>query len=473
VTSLARRVRSLGRRNITTVEDYLHAVEYMTFQGNTYGLTGIHQTYGDQPVERIRADFEGLASQMYGSNSVVFSLMAVRQLAFSSIRFTWQRYNKGRPDEMFSSPELRNLEQPWPGGTTGDLLAKMIADVDLAGNSYWTRFSGELVRLRPDWVDIVLDARRVPVGDQRNLDGVLGYRKIGYLYWEGGRSYENDPVALAADEVAHFAPLQDPLATYRGMSWLTPLMREVSADQMMTNHRRKFFQNGATPNMVVKHDPGVTPADARLFKDLLDREYGGADNAYKTMHIGGGADVTVVGADFKQIDFKIVQGHGETRLASAAGVPPIIPGFSEGRSRAPSTNYGQALRRFSGLTMHPLWQSAAGSLQRIFPPPPGCRLWYDTRDVPFLREDAADLSEIQQNQAATISSYISAGFTPESSVAAVVQDDPELLRHTGLVSVQLWEPGAQPVTGSSSTTDDGGNGSLAGDEPDSTPPQEQ
>jgi phage portal protein BeeE len=181
----------------------------------------------------------------------------------------------------------------------------------------------------------------------------------------------------------------------------------------------------------------------------------------------------VVGADFKQIDFKSVQGHGETRLASAAGVPPIIPGFSEGLSSATYSNYGQALRRFSGLTMHPLWQSAAGSLQRIFPPPPGCRLWYDTRDVPFLREDAADLSEIQQNQAATISSYISAGFTPESSVAAVVQDDPELLRHTGLVSVQLWEPGAQPVTGSSSTTDDGGNGSLAGDEPDSTPPQEQ
>lgn len=472
MTSLVQRVRSKGRRNISTIGDYLSAVEHMQFQGNTYALTGLQQTYGKNPVERIRNDFEGLATQMYGSNSVVFSLMAVRQLAFSAVRFTWQRYNKGRPDEMFSSQALRGLEAPWPGGTTGDLLAKMIADVDLAGNSYWTRYGDELVRLRPDWVDIVLEARKVPTGDQRNATGTLGYRKIGYLYWEGGRGYEDDPIALGADEVAHFAPLQDPLATYRGMSWLTPLIRETSSDQMMTEHKRRFFTNGATPNMVVKHDPGVTPADAKLFKDFLDREYAGAENAYKTMHIGGGADVTVVGADFKQIDFKIVQGHGETRLAAAAGVPPIIPGFSEGLSSATYSNYGQALRRFSGLTMHPLWDSVAGSLQRIFPAPPGCRLWHDTRDVAFLREDAADLSEIQQNQAATISSYISAGFTPESSVAAVMNDDPAVLKHTGLVSVQLWEPGAQPVAGSD-TKKVGGNGSLAGDEPDSTPPQEQ
>lgn len=468
--------RALGRRrSISTLQEYLNAVETMTFQGNTYGLTGIQQTQGNLPVERIRADFQGFASQMYGANSVVFSVMAVRQLAFAEIRLQWQRFNKGRPDELFSTPQLRLFEEPWPGGTTGDLLAKMITDVDLAGNSYWTISGGEMVRLRPDWVDIVLEQRDVvidlPASSGGPRMGQLGMRKIGYLYWENGRGADKDPIPLAADEVAHWCPLQDPLATYRGMSWLTPLIREVAADTLMSDHRHRFFRNGATPNMIIKHDPGVTPADAKLFKQLMELEYGGTENAYKAMHIGGGADVTVVGGDFKQIDFKVVQGHGETRIAAAGGVPPIIPGFSEGLNSATYSNYSQALRRFAGFTMHPLWKSAAGSLQRLLTPPPGCRLWYDARDVPFLREDAHDLAEIQQTQAATVSSYISAGFTPESSVAAVVNDDPALLKHTGLVSVQLWEPGAQAVTGDDPAG--GGNGSLPGDEPDSTPPQEQ
>jgi hypothetical protein len=119
------------------------------------------------------------------------------------------------------------------------------------------------------------------------------------------------------------------------------------------------------------------------------------------------------------MDFKVVQGHGETRIAAAAGVPPIIPGFSEGLASATYSNYGQALRRFSGLTMHPLWRSAAGSLQALVKTHPGSRLWYDPRDVEFLREDAQDLAEVQSTQAASISSHISAGFTPESAVAAV------------------------------------------------------
>ena len=89
------------------------------------------------------------------------------------------------------------------------------------------------------------------------------------------------------------------------------------------------------------------------------------------------------------------------------------------------------------------------------------RLWYDSRDVPFLREDQKDAADIQNRQAATINALIMAGFTPESSVAATSAEDWDLLKHTGLVSVQLLPPGTatsggtvqKPATNSSSTTD--------------------
>jgi hypothetical protein len=481
VTSLLRRALGGGKRDIVTLEDYATILNSFQYQGNTYAPS-VTQSYGNpQLVEQVRPDFASYCTALYANNGIVFALMAVRQLAFSQIRMQWQTLNKGRPGDLYSTPDLAQFEKPWDGGTTQDLLAKMITDADLAGNSYWTITGGEMVRLRPDWVDIVLAPRdvAVPRNDGNMGMGTLGLKKVGYLYWEGGRGVSKDPVPLLPDEVAHFAPLTDPLATYRGMSWLTPLLRELATDRAMVEHQNQFFQRAATPNMVVKHDPQVSVEDAKRFKLAFDTEYGGVHNAWKTMHLGGGADVTVVGADFKQMDFKLIQGHGETRIAAAAGVPPIIPGFSEGLASATYSNYGQALRRFSGLTLHPLWKSAAGSLQTLLKGHPGSRLWYDTRDVEFLREDAQDLAEVQQTQAATVSSYISAGFTPESAVQAVRDDDLAVLEHTGLVSVQLWVPGAQtdPASavpaGSTGSTKTKKTGNGGGTEPDSTPPQAQ
>jgi hypothetical protein len=69
-------------------------------------------------------------------------------------------------------------------------------------------------------------------------------------------------------------------------------------------------------------------------------------------------------------------------------------------------------------------------------------LWYDDRDIPFLQEDLKDTAEIQQLQASTITMLIRDGYTPESAVAAVTNDEWSLLQHTGLVSVQLQAPGS-------------------------------
>jgi phage portal protein BeeE len=156
------------------------------------------------------------------------------------------------------------------------------------------------------------------------------------------------------------------------------------------------------------------------------------------------------------MDFKNIQGAGETRIAAAGGVPPVIVGLSEGLQAATYSNYAQARRRFADGTLHPLWQNVAGSFANIIPRPSPTtgsggevRLWYDARDVPFLREDQKDAAAIQGTQAATINTLITAGFTPDSSVKAVSASDWGLLEHTGLTSVQLLPPSdGQPSPGS-------------------------
>ena len=190
-----------------------------------------------QSTEMAPNNFVGLATHAYGANGVVFACMSVRQLLFSAIRFQWQRIRDGKPSDTFSSRDLGILERPWLGATTQDLLSKMIQHVDLCGNAYVARQADELLVLRPDWVDIVVEPRIMA-----DRGGQIGWRKVGYIYTDGGTASGNDPVGLLADEVAHFAPTPDPQASFRGMSWLTPILREIQADQAMTLHQQQVFR---------------------------------------------------------------------------------------------------------------------------------------------------------------------------------------------------------------------------------------
>jgi phage portal protein BeeE len=452
-----RDTRAAATRDIVTVDDYAMALS------NLYSDAAVAWGFGPQenswryePAERISHSFEGYAMQLCEGDGAVAAIVGVRVLAFSLVRFSFQRMRNGRPAGLFGMPNLNLLERPYLGGTTQDLLMRMMQDVDLAGNAYVTRAIGlagpELVRLRPDWVQIILMPITTPGGE------IIGYRRVGYTYHEGGIELcPPEQVALFdVREVAHWAPDPDPGARYRGQSWLTAVIREIVNDKMMEKHKTKFWENAATPNISVALSDQVTPSQFAEFKAKMELDHRGVDNAYKTLFLGGGADVKVIGANLAQIDFASIQGRTETRMCARAGVPPIIVGFSEGLSSSTYSNYGLAMRRFGDLTMASLWANAAGSLETLVPPPGNdARLWYDARDVAFLRDDAKARADVAAAQASTISSYITSGFTPESAVEAADAEDPTLLVHTGLVSVQLQPPG-QAAPNAAGSGDGGG-----------------
>jgi len=432
-------------RSIVTIDDYAAAMSDMVLGGaQTWGFGPSQVHWQHEPAERVAHSFEGYARQLVESNGLVYAIMGVRILAFSLVRFTFQAMRNGRGGKLYGTPALAQLEHPWEGGTTQDLLMRIMQDADIAGNAYITRVPGvfgpELVRLRPDWVQIILMPITLPDG------GVVGWRRVGYTYHDGGIEIcPPERVALlTTKEVAHFAPRPAADASYRGESWLTAAVREIINDKMMERHKTKFWENAATPNISVALHESITPDVFAEFKEKMNIEHRGVENAYKTLFLGGGADVQVIGSTLDKIDFGSVQGRGETRVAAVAGVPPIIVGLSEGLSSGTYSNYGQAMRRFGELTMASLWANVAGSLATLVPPPGAdSRLWYDTRDVAFLREDAMQRAEVEARKASTINIYITAGFTPESAIDAVEAEDPTLLQHTGLVSVQLQPPGTK------------------------------
>lgn len=417
--------------------DFFSGLGVYSFGGNTYLVP--QTSMETSKTEPIGNNFAGYVNGGLFSNGVIFGLENTRLRVFSQARIQYQRMRAGRPGELWGDAGLAAIEQPWPGGTTSDLMAVSLLYADFGGNAYGAFIDDELVLMRPDWVEIILGARPFSGGQ-------VGKRKLGYLYYEGGKASGVDPVPFTAEEVFHFAPMPDPTASFRGMSWLTPVIREIQTDSGFTGFKLKYLENSATPNLAVSLKEITDPDQFQAFVDKMDETHKGWQNAFKTLYLGAGADATVVGSNLKDMDLKAVMGAGETRLAQAAGVHPVVAALSEGLqgSSLNAGNFGQGRRHFADITCAHLWQNFAGSLARIVNVPSGSRLWYDTRDIPFLREDEKDVADITFIEAQAIRQLIEAGFTPDSCVKAVKADDMTLLvgNHTGLFSVQLQEPGA-------------------------------
>lgn len=345
----------------------------------------------------------------------------------------------------------------------------MEVDVSLAGNFYATTVDGRgrwgaaatgagrrVVRLRPDWVWIIIDA---PSGDPYALDAKV----ISYIYEPplagNGVPRSAKPVVLLPGEMVHYNPVPDPIAQYRGMSWLTPVLREIASDKAATAHKLAFFERGATLQTVASldKDVGVDAFDA--FVARFEAQHTGVENAFGTLFLGGGADVTVIGTDLQRLDYKNVQGGGETRMAAAAGVHPTLVGLSEGLSGSSLNqgNFNAARRIFVDGTMRWLWGEAAASLESLFDPPnPDAYLDVDTRSIPFMREDAADAAEIMGKEATVLRTLGDGGWEPASIVEAIRHRDWARLKHSGKLSVQLQPPGQQPAIGAGN-----GNGAAA------------
>lgn len=410
--------------------------------GMNYPLDGLTLSMPGSREEEIEASFTSYVQRAFKGNSVVFALMRDRMALFSQARFRYRNYADQR---LFGQPSLDILNRPWANATTADLLARAITDVDIAGNFYATRrrINGidQIKRLRPDWVTMVFGTNDPDVSSDD-----LNAEFLGVIFHPGGEYSGSKPEYIQRGDLAHFAPIPDPQAHVRGMSWITPIVREIMGDSAATTHKLKFFENGATPQLVVKRPDAPSKEQFREWVDLIETGHSGTANAYKSLYMTAGADATVVGGNLQQLEFKATQGAGETRIAAAAGIHPAIAGLSEGLagSSLNAGNFGAARRLVADKTLWWLWGNFCGSMETLVPPPPGAQLWIDASDVPFLREDRKDAAEIQQIKAATIRQLTDGGYEPTSVIKAVTAEDMSLLKWTGLVSVQLQPPGTQP-----------------------------
>lgn len=399
----------------------------VNYQGNTL------QAFQVSPSATVNAG-------LYEGDSVVFSCESKRLMIFSEARFQFQRLQSGRPGDLFGTKDLSVLEQPWPGASTRDLLMTAEFDVATCGNSYWVKDQqGYLLRLDPGKVKILTEAIEDPVTGER-----IGERLLGYAYLSNAKQI---PI-FTPWEIAHYKPLAS-RSQFLGQSWMSAVLPDVDADMQMTEHKRVTLRNGANHKYVVSLDRTVSAENVKKFAEQYHALYDGPDNSGKTLFLGGGADIKTITQSFSDLAIAATQAATETRIASASGIHPAVLGLSEGMSGSSlnAGNYTAAKRNTVDSTMRPLWGAFAGAFQWLIPVPASSRLWYDDRDIAFLREDVKDQAEIQAKDATTINTLIMAGFDPDAVIDAVQAQDLKRLagKHSGLFSVQLQAPGAQQL----------------------------
>lgn len=389
------------------------------WEGMASGAAVLTTSYGSPDREAILPQFAAWAQNAYGNTSVVFAAMLARMLVFSQIELSLQAKDD---KHLYTDQSLSLLQEPWPDAGTDELLVRMEQDSGIAGNSFtWQPPDlGILVRLRPDWTTIISELVPVPGGGTYR-------RKVGY-WVEPPKAVtsQGSGYFVPAAEVAHWAPLPDPAASFRGMSWLTPVYREIQGDSGLADYKIKYLQNSASPNLLIKYAQKLHPGTVDAIRERTHARYGGVGNAFKTLVLDQGADVTVIGNSLQQMDFSGVQQAGADRILSASGVPGVMVGLEP--LRGAGRGYQESVQKFANMWARPTWKSACKALEKFVPGlPGGARLWYDTSEVALLQD-----GEMERGQTALVRMQAAltgrqAGFTQDSLVAFLQTGDPSKL----------------------------------------------
>ena len=419
--------------------DYLMPSTFQ-YNGHSYPIN-MQTTMGTNRAMEVVQSLESY-SRVLQQSPPAFAAEMVRASVVSQMRFVFRNKRWVKDRKIFSTDALRLLEEPWPNGDTGDLVARMEWHAALGGAAFVCRRPGPRLQvLRPDWTALLYGSRTQPDNPGHALDTEF----LGYVYINGGwgNPWGYKPELLLPDECVHWVPLPDPLNAGSGMSWITPAIRELQSDIMAGQHKINYWENGATPNVVVTGIPAANRVQFDEIVDMLEERHKGAANAFRTFYLTGISDAKVIGNNFSEIDFTGITASGETRVAMLSRVPGSLLGTHDGQagSSLNAGNFSAARRTFADTWVYTTLAQIASALAPLIKVPSDSELWYDADDILLLREDAKDAAEISVVLSQAIRTLVDGGFEPETAVRTVAPQWVNTLKHTGNVSVQLQPPG--------------------------------
>lgn len=220
-------------------------------------------------------------------------------------------------DEIFTHPLLDLLDRPNNEEVKADALYIIQSHKKLAGDAFWVKIrTGKQVtalrHLPPDKIELNL---RSPTPDDPTAIESYHYQDV-----INGNKID---VTYRPEDIIHFKK-PNPNNPFRGLGVVEALADTIDVDNLTNLTTRNFFQKGAISNFVLSTDQKLTGDQLKRLRAELRQDYAGADNAYKTMILGGGLKPEKIAFSNRDMQFldqltwyrdKIMSGFGNTKAS--------------------------------------------------------------------------------------------------------------------------------------------------------------
>lgn len=323
---------------------------------------------GGEPENRFSTIFHQTVGEFFGISAnqnflkqykgwVYACVQAISQ-EVGDIKLRLFRDNKdAEPEEVFDHPLLDLLNKVNPRMTRHDLFEITQSHQELEGNAFWflakdkTGVIREIWPLRPDRVTFA-----------QSKENPLLIAKYFYRQKDGRKT------SFEPTEIIHFAQFSSqgeyPFPT-RGMGTVEAAALAIDTNNFSREWNKHFFLNAARPDVILKTQGKLTPADYERLKRKFESAYRGVEKAHKFLLLQDGLEIDKLTANQKEMDFvrQVIQSRDE--ILAIFRVPKTVLGIVDdvNRSNAEATNFVFALR-----TIKPKMQKVVDTLNEFLIP---------------------------------------------------------------------------------------------------------
>lgn len=261
--------------------------------------------------------YEELARK-YGAVVWVYAAInrKAEDVASVPVRFVKRADDAGLLQEVPQSHPLRRLlGRPNAFMTWIDLCEATSSYLDIAGNTYWLKFTdraqrpAELWPIRPELVTILGSA----------TDYIGGYRI------RAGREIFD----FLPDQVVHFKKF-NPTNDYYGLGALTAVWNESVIEEEAEIWNRNILRNAGRLDGLLTSDQALNETQAKQNAERFREMFSGPRNAGTVMVLGKGLSYKAVATSPKELDFVLSRKLSREAILAAIGVRPVILGLEAG-----------------------------------------------------------------------------------------------------------------------------------------------
>ena len=298
---------------------------------------------------------------------------ALSDAAASLPLLAYRRTAAGR--ERFDGPVADLLDRPAPAVTQANLVAQIVAHLNLYGNSFLGKFRNGAGRV--EQLACLHPARVVP-----ELRGGLPF------YTVTGPKGERSTHGPA--DVIHVRGLSvDGLV---GLSPVRQCRQALGLSSTLTEHAARFFQNDARPSGILKVEHGDAGDVMQDLKARWEQGHTGMPNAHRVAILAGQVEFIPISMPADDAQFLEQRKLSATEIARVFRVPPWMIGADAGSSMTYANVEQQALA-FVTYSLRPwlvLIEQALTADPDLFPAGTYCEFLLDA----LLRADSSTRAAI-------------------------------------------------------------------------------